>query len=314
MSEQVAMRFSYGDALKNLKDEFPQMIVLDADVSHSTQTWRFAQACPERFINVGIAEANMVGVAAGLAATGYLPVVNTFSFLLSERALDQIRACACVNALRIKFVGHYAGLSDSFDGLSHHAISDVAIMRAIPGMTLVAPSDANQVPDALRAVLGRNGPAYLRLCRAPTPVFHKAGDSFEIGRANILEDGADISLICSGVITACALQAAHTLRLKGIRARVVEMHTLKPLDETAVLDAARHTGLIITCEESNVFGGLFEAVSGVLAKNNPARVVPIAIEDKYTHSGPYDQLLKMHGLSAYQIAKLALELLSTTKA
>ena len=303
-----AIRFAYGEQLKKLGGIYKNLVVFDADVAHSTRSIDFGGAYPERYYNVGISEANMVCMAAGMASEGFLPVVNTFSFLLCEHCLDQIRSSVAYNRLNVKFAANYGGLSDSYDGASHHTITDLSVMRAIPGMSVVVLSDAVQTRAALKKILDYTGPVYFRLCRAPTPNFHSGDEGFEIGRAVKLKSGGDITIIASGIPVYHAQEAAKILENAGIKAGVLEMHTIKPLDEKAVISAARETGRIITCEESNILGGLGGAVAEVLAENCPVKMKRIGIRDVFTPSGDYDGLLGQNGISAKNIADEAMKL------
>lgn len=296
-----SIRTAYGAALAELGRSDDRIVVLDADVSNSTRSVEFAQVFPDRFLNLGIAEANMVCHAAGLAAVGYLPVVNTFSFLLYERALDQIRSSVAYNNLNVKFAANYAGLSDSHDGASHHSIADIPVMRSVPGMTLVNISDSVCMRKALAPIMNTEGPVYFRLCRAETPVVHSNGYGFEIGRANVIRQGWDCTVIATGAVLYRALEAAERLRKDGIDARVIEMHTLKPLDTCAVAKAAEETHAILTVEEGTVLGGLGSAVAEVVARNPGAAVEFAGIDDCFAESGPYEALLDIYGLSIGEI-------------
>ena len=292
-----AIRNAYGEALVNLGSSNTDIVVLDADVSSSTKSINFAKAFPDRFFNFGIAEANMVSAAAGMAAMGKIPFVNTFSFLICERSLDQLRACSAYNKLNVKFAANYGGMSDSFDGASHHSISDMAIIRSIPGMTLVVLSDSEQTRQAVKAVAEYEGPVYLRLCRAETPVFHTKEDDFVIGKAQALRNGKDVSIVATGIMVYRALEAAEMLMTEGIDASVLEVHTIKPLDEAAILQAARQTGAMVVCEEHNMIGGLGGAVAEALAHNFPIPVEFVGVADCYGESGEYLALLEKYGMS-----------------
>jgi len=307
--ELEAVRFAYGEQLKKLGALYDKLIVFDADAAHSTRSIDFGEAYPERYYNVGISEANMVNMAAGMASEGFLPVVNTFGFLLCEHCLDQIRASIAYNKLNVKLAANYGGLSDSYDGASHHTITDLTVMRALPNMAVVVLSDAVQTRAALQKILDYPGPVYFRLCRAPTPNFHKETDAFEIGKAAELRPGKDITIIAAGIPVYHALEAAKILQTKNISAGVIEMHTIKPLDEAAVINAARQTGKIITCEESNILGGLGGAVAEVLGERCPVKMKRLGIADKFTPSGGYGELLAQNGISAENIAAEALKLL-----
>lgn len=294
-------------------ERYPSLLVLDADVAHSTQSVAFQRAYPDRFYNVGISEATMVCVAAGMASEGFVPVVNTFSFLLCEHCLDQIRASVAYPGMPVKFAANYGGLSDSYDGASHHSIIDLSIMRAIPNIAVVVISDANQMRGALETILAYPGPVYFRLCRAETPVFHAENAPFAIGKVIRHAEGSDLTLIATGIPVYHAIEAARVLRAQGIRAEVLEAHTIKPLDEAAILNSARRTGAIITCEESNVLGGLGGAVAELVSERFPVPVARIGIQDRYTPSGGYDELLKLNGISVEAIVSRAIQMIAQKK-
>jgi len=298
-----AIRYAYGDELKRMGGILQNLIVFDADVAHSTRSISFGEAYPDRYYNVGISEANMVCMAAGMAAEGFLPVVNTFSFLLCEHCLDQIRSSVAAPRLNVKFAANYGGLSDAYDGASHHTIADLSIMRAMPNMAVVVLSDANQTRVALRPILEWDGPVFFRLCRAETPVFSSA--SFEFGKAIEHLKGKDITLIATGIPVFAALKAADMLKNEDIDAGVLEVHTIKPLDVDAVVRAARSSGVVMTCEESTILGGLGGAVAEALGEWCPTRLRRLGIADKFTPSGGYDELLELNGLSAACIAEEA---------
>lgn len=300
-----AIRHAYGCKLAELGEAYPKLVVLDADVANSTCSIEFGRKYPQRFFDMGIAEANMVSMAAGLAAAGFLPVINTFSFLLCERALDQIRSGVAYNHLNVKLAANYGGLSDSFDGASHHTLTDLAVIRSIPGMTLVVLSDAAQTRSALPVILDFDGPVYFRLCRAQTPVIHTEGEPFEIGKGVVLADGTDVTIVVTGILTAKALEARSILRKDHISARVVEIHTLKPIDETLLEESARKTGCVLTCEEANILGGLGGAVAETLARRYPVPMDFVGVRDCYTQSGEYEELLEYYGMGAEEIASRA---------
>jgi transketolase len=308
LSKVEAIRYAYGKALADAGKDDERIIVLDADVSNSTRSVEFARAFPGRFINLGIAEANMVCHAAGLAAVGFIPVVNTFSFLLCERALDQIRSSVAFNKLNVKFAANYGGLSDSYDGASHHSISDLAVIRAIPGMTLVNISDAACMRKAMLPIINHAGPVYFRLCRAETPIVNGDGYVFEIGRGNLARAGSDCTIVATGAILYRALEAAERLQKTGIDARVVEIHTLKPLDNGIIIRAAQETGALLTVEEGTVLGGLGSAVAEVIARTGGATLETIGINDCFAQSGPYEALLDRYGLAVEDIVRKAAEL------
>jgi transketolase len=299
-AKQVAMRESFGEALVELGKTNSKLVVLDADVSSSTKTGLFGAAYPERFFNVGVAEANMADVAAGLATAGYRPVISTFALFLALKSTDQIRNVICYNNLPVVIVGGYAGLSDSFDGASHQAITDLAVMRALPNMRVVVPSDGQELKDALVEALKADGPTYIRASRNPTPIIEDAG-SYVPAKGKTLRDGSDCTIVASGIPVAMALEAAETLAKEGISARVVNLHTLKPIDSELLSKCAAETGAVVTAEEHNIYGGVGSAVAEALSKSVPVPMEYVGVADCFTESGPYDTLLKKYGISVEAI-------------
>lgn len=298
--KQVAMRESFGEALVELGKSNNKIVVLDADVSSSTKTGLFGAAYPDRFFNVGVAEANMADVAAGLATAGYRPVISTFALFLALKSTDQIRNVICYNNLPVVIVGGYAGLSDSFDGASHQAITDLAVMRAFPNMKVVVPSDGEELKEALAEALTADGPTYIRASRNPTPIIEGAG-SYAPGKGKTLRDGKDCTIVAAGIPVALALEAAETLAKEGISARVVNLHTIKPIDSELLAKCARETGAVVTAEEHNILGGVGSAVAEALSKSVPVPMEYVGVADCYTESGPYDALLKKYGISVEAI-------------
>ncbi len=258
----------------------------------------FEAAFPERFFNVGIAEPALVDTAVGLANSGFVPIANTFAFLFSTRALEMVRTHLCYGRVNVKLAGAYAGLSDSFDGPTHHAITDLAILRSLPHMTVVVPADALAVARLLPQVAAWEGPVYFRLCRNEVPQIFGDGYSPEIGKGVTLSDGSDATVICCGVMVAMAVEAAGLLAAEGISVRVVEMHTIKPLDTALVERCARETGAIVTAEEHSVIGGLGGAVAEALGQTLPVPLERVGLADTFAESGPYADLLREYGLSA----------------
>jgi transketolase len=305
MSTLVAMRPAYGEALLELGRDRPDVVALTADVSNSDFSYLFAEAFPDRFINVGIAEQSLVDVAAGVAYTGYVPFANTFAFLFATRALEAVRTHCCYGGANVKLMGAYAGVSDSFDGPTHHAITDIAIMRALPGMTIVSPADAVAVRKLLPQIAAWPGPVYVRLNRNEVPALFDESYAPEIGRAVTLREGSDVTLIGTGLMLSRCLDAAEELAVTGISARVVEVHTIKPLDEVSVLAAARETGAIVTAEEHSIIGGLGGAVAEAVAAAWPVPVERVGIRDRFATSGPYAALLEYLGLSTAGVAEAA---------
>lgn len=311
--QSQAIREAYGQTLAELGEREDKLIVFDADVSNSTRSVLFAKQFPQRFINMGIAEANMVSFAAGLSTMGYICVVNTFSFLLCERALDQIRSGAAYNNLNVKFAANYGGLSDSYDGASHHSISDLAIMRSIPNICLINISDAVCIKKMLGQILYYKGPVYFRLCRAETPIIHSEDDKFEIGKANIIKAGKDLTIIVTGVMLHRVIEAAKLLEAEGINVNIIEIHTIKPIDKESILKAAASTGAVLTVEEGNIMGGLGSAVSEIAAKEKSAYVDCVGINDCFAESGDYNKLLDKYGLSVSEIYQRGKKLYSLKK-
>ena len=301
MAELRSMRKAYGEALVELGAANPDVVVLDADVSASTQTWMFRERYPDRFFNVGVAEANMVDVAVGLALAGKIPFANTFAFLLALRAAEQIRTCVAYAKTNVKLVASYAGLSDAFDGPTHHAICDLAVVRSLPNMTVVVAADAVEVKKAVPAVAEYDGPVYLRVSRAEVPVIFDERHEVRIGQGVTLREGGDVTLIGTGIMVGRCLEAAEALRREGIDARVIEIHTLKPIDEGLIVQAAQETGAIITAEEHSIIGGLGGAVTEVLGDQCPVPVLRVGIADTFAEAGPYESLLDRYGMGVTDI-------------
>ena len=309
MNQEVAMRDAFGKALLELADKTPHMVVLDADVSSSTQTIHFGKKYPERFFNVGVAEANMVDVAGGMATCGLHPVVSTFAIFLTLKATDQIRNVLCYNNLSVILVGGYAGLSDSFDGASHQSLTDLAVMRAMPNMKVLVPADAVEMKQALRIALKEEGPVYIRASRNPTPLLFENQSAMEIGKARKIRDGKDLSIAVCGVPTFMAMEAAEKLESKGIAVDLLNISTLKPLDEEAIIESVSKTGKILCIEEHSVIGGLGSAVAEVLAKSGYGQMDSIGIQDEFTETGPYLDLLEKYGISVSAITEKATQLI-----
>lgn len=305
---KTAMREAFGEHLVDLGARCPELVVLDADVSGSTKTALFGKAHPDRFFNVGVAEGNMADVAAGMATCGYHPVISAFSIFLALKSTDQIRNVICYNNLPVIIVGGYAGLSDSFDGASHQSLTDVAIMRAFPNMTVFSPADAKEVKDALEEAMKINGPVYLRLSRNETPELFNDAEPFKMGKARVLSEGEDLSIAVSGVPTSIAMDAVAVLEKEGIKSDLLEMGTIKPIDSEALVSSVKKTGKLITVEEHNIFGGLGSACAEAVTKEVPALIDMIGINDTFTESGPYDLLLEKYGISVEAIVSRAKEL------
>jgi transketolase len=308
--EKLSMRDTFAETVCALGAERPELVVLDADVSKSTYTRAFGQAYPARFINVGIAEQNMMSIAAGLASAGMTPLVASFSMLLSLRALDQVRQSICYPRQNVKLMAHYGGLSSGPEGPTHQAIEDLGVMRALPNMTVVVPADAAEVRSALRAVVAYDGPVFFRMCRNALPKVYDTPPVFTIGKGSVLRQGGDVTIVANGVMVANALDAAEELAGAGISARVLAMPTLKPFDAGLVAQAARETGAIVAAEEHNIYGGLASAVAEALALHAPAPMERVGIQDTFAESGDYFELLKKYGLDTPDIVRAAHKVLT----
>ena len=303
-----ATRESFGEALRDLANENPNIVVLDADLAASTKTATFQKAHPERFFDCGIAEANMVSIAAGLAACGKIPFAASFAMFAAGRAYEQVRNSVGYPHLNVKIVGSHAGISVGEDGATHQCCEDIALMRSIPGMVVLNPADHYEMKAAVKAAVEYDGPVYIRLGRLAVESCNNNDDyTFELGKGITLRDGRDVTIIATGLMVSEAVKAVKTLEAEGIDARLLDIHTIKPLDRDLVLKAARETGRIITVEEHSVVGGLGEAVSSLLCEECPVPVKKIGIYDVFGHSGPAKDLLKEFGLSAENIVKVTKE-------
>lgn len=299
--KKIATRDSLGNALKELGENVDNVIVMDADLAGATKTSIFKAAHPEHFFDCGIAEANMIGVAAGLSTMGLVPFISTFAMFVAGRGFEQVRNTVGYPHLNVKIAATHAGISVGEDGASHQCCEDIGLMRLIPGMTVMCPSDDVEARKMIRAAYEMVGPVYMRFARNPTAVIHTEEYDFRIGKGEILQDGTDVAIIATGTMVPEALEAGRTLEEQGISARVINMATIKPLDEQMVLDAARECGKIVTVEEHNVLGGLGEAVCGVVSEQCPVPVKRIGVQDTFGHSGPADELLAQFGLCAENI-------------
>ncbi len=297
----VSMRKAYGQALVELGRQREDVVVLSADVQSSDFSFMFEAAYPERFFNVGIAEPALVDVSVGLANAGKVPIANTFAFLFATRALEMIRTHLCYAGANVKLAGGYAGLSDSFDGPTHQTIADLAIFRSLPNMTVVVPADPLGVEKLLPQVAAWDGPVYFRLCRNEVPAIYSAEYSPRIGKAVELMPGDDATIIACGTMVARAIQAAQQLMQQNIHARVVEMHTIKPLDAEFIVRCAQETGAMITAEEHSVVGGLGSAVAECLAQSCPTPVERVGLQDTFAECGPYEDLMEKYGLNVEAI-------------
>lgn len=308
--KKIATRDSYGNALKELGDEYDNIVVLDADLAGATKTATFKKAHPDRFFDCGIQEANMVNVAAGLSTMGLVPFAATFAMFAAGRAYEMVRNTVGYPHLNVKIGATHGGLSVGEDGASHQCCEDFALMRSIPGMVVICPADGVEAEAATKAAYEYQGPVYLRMGRLAIPMFHEDGFAFKIGKGEILREGTDIAIIANGLMTYEAIKAGEALEAMGIHARIVNMSTIKPLDEELVLKCAKECGKIITCEEHSIIGGLGEAVCSYLAETYPVPVKRIGVNDRFGCSGTAAEVLKAYGLSAEHIVEVTKEFLS----
>jgi len=299
--KKIATRDSYGNALVELGKTHENVVVLDADLAGATKSGTFRKAFPDRHFNCGIAECNMVGVGAGLSTMGLVPFVSTFAMFAAGRAYEQVRNTIGYPHLNVKICATHGGISVGEDGASHQCCEDFALMRTIPGMTVMCPSDDVEARKMVHAAFEMEGPVYIRFGRAATPVYHDEAFTFEIGKGEVLQDGTDVAIIATGILVPEAIEAGKRLTAEGIKARIINMATIKPLDEELVIRAAKECGRIVTVEEHNILGGLGEAVAGVVAENVPVPVHRIGVRDEFGHSGPAAELLKQFGLTADEI-------------
>ncbi len=305
MAQLVPMRKAFGEALVALGEKNEKVVALSADVFNSDHSYMFAERFPDRFFNVGIAEQALVDVAVGFALNGYIPFANTFAAFFATRAVEMVRSHACYGGAKIKMMAAYAGLSDSFDGPTHNSITDLAIMRSLPNMTIVVPSDPNTLTEMLTQIAEWDGPVYCRLNRNDVPAPFDSSYKPQIGKAFTARDGGDVSIIACGLMVSRALEAAEELQKQGVSARVIDMHTIKPLDNEAVLDAARATGAIVTAEEHSVIGGLGGAVAELLSDQAPVPVKRTGVQDRFAETGPYDKVLDAYGCAVKDIVDAA---------
>ena len=294
--EKMATREGYGKALAKLGAEYPDIVVLDADLAKSTKSYEFCKHYPERFFNMGIAEQNLMGTAAGLAASGKIVFASTFAIFATGRAFEQIRNSIAYPNLNVKIAASHAGLTVGGDGATHQAIVDISIMRSLPNMTVIAPADGIEAEKAVMAAVQYEGPVYIRLGRSAVPVIYGEEHEFKIGKASQLRDGQDVTIFACGIMVKESLQAAEELAGEGISVRVINMATIKPLDEEAIIRAAKETGAIVTAEEHSIIGGLGSAVAEVLVENAPVPLVRVGVKDTFGESGEPDELLEKYGL------------------
>lgn len=300
----LATREAYGNTLVELKNN-KDVVVLDADLAHATKTLKFSQECPEHFFNMGIAEADMIGTAAGLAVCGKIPFASTFSVFATGRAFDQIRNSVCYPKSNVKIVGTHAGITVGEDGGTHQAVEDIAIMRALPNMSIVVPADDVEARAVVLDAVTRKGPQYLRMARLATPTFHSEDYKFQFGKGEIVKEGTDVTIIAAGFMVVKAINAAKHLENEGISAQVINMATIKPIDEELIIACAKKTGKIVTVEEANILGGLGGAVAEVVTSHYPVPVKRVGVKDVFGKSGNPEKLLEEYGLTEAEIVKAA---------
>jgi len=304
------MRDAYGEILVELGEKYKNLVVLDADLSKANRTSFFAKKFPDRFFNVGIAEQNMIGIAAGLATTGLTPIAHSIAVFATGRVFGQIRQSVAYSQMNVKIVGGFAGFTAAEDGASHQSVVDIAIMRALPHMTVLVPADANELRKAAVAMVDYEGPVYMRICNVPTPVVYSSNYQFEIGKAVVLREGTNLSFIATGNMVAAALEAAKILSEKNISTRVINIHTIKPIDKEAILKAASETKAIVVAEEHSIIGGLGGAVTEILSENSViAKIVRVGIKDVFGESGTFDDLMAYHMLTASNLANVGQKIL-----
>ena len=304
MSKKIATREAYGKALAELAKENENVVVLDADLSKSTKTADFKAVCPERFFNMGIAEGNMMGVAAGLSTCGKIPFVSTFAMFAAGRAFEQIRNSICYPKLNVKVCATHAGLTVGEDGASHQTVEDLSLMRSIPNMVVISPADAVETIAAIKAIAKYEGPCYVRLGRAAVNVINDENTyEFKLGKGVVVEEGTDATIVATGIMVDAAIEAKRLLADQGVNVRVINIHTIKPLDDELIVKAAKETGVIVTAEEHSIIGGLGSAVAEVTAKKAPAKIAMVGQKDTYGESGKPDQLKEKYGMTAAAIVE-----------
>jgi transketolase len=308
MAKTASLREAYGKALVELGKENPDIVVLDADLSHSTMTHYFASQFPERFFNCGIAEQNLMGISAGLAASGKIPIASTFAVFAPGRCFDQMRVSIAQQHLNVKIVATHGGITVGEDGMSHQAIEDLSLACSLPGMTVIVPADAIETAQALRAAVAYNGPVYIRLCRPEAPIINDENYHFSMGKASLMRQGTQATIIATGLMVAPALEASDRLRLDGISCRVLNMSTLQPIDAQAIVHAAAETGGIVTVEEHLEHGGLGSIVAQVASRTRPVPIEFVALKG-YAESGKPAELLEKYGLNAKNIERAVRSLL-----
>ena len=303
MAEKIATRQAYGETLVELGAECPELVVMDADLSGSTKTGMFAKAYPDRFFNMGIAEQGLYATAAGIALSGKTVCASTFAMFATGRAYEIIRNSIGYTKANVKICATHAGITVGEDGASHQTFEDISLMRNIPGMTVLSPSDAVSARKLIRAAVNFDGPCYIRLGRAAVPIFYDDDVELEIGKANKLRDGNDVTIVATGIMVSEAMEAAERLAKDDIDARVIDIHTVKPIDKEIIIEAAKETGAIVTCEEHSVIGGLGSAVAEVVVKNAPVKMSFVGQQDTYGESGKPDELKAKYGMNADAIVK-----------
>jgi len=305
MSELVATRVAYGDALPEMGERFPNLVVLDADITKAMQTGAFQRRFPERSFDFGIAEQDMMAAAAGMATMGKIPVVNTYAVFAALRACEQLRTFVAYPNLNVKIVVSHGGLAVGWDGVTHQGLEDMSVVRCIPNVTIVHPADAVSTRKLLPQVIEHNGPVYFRLGRNPTPIIYSDGNEIVMGKADVIAEGADVAIIACGLMVSKSMKALDMLRGEGIQARLVDMHAIKPLDRDAVIESALLTGAVVTVEDNNIMGGLGSAIAETLGEHCPVPMERVGIPDKFGESGAPDALFEKYGMSARHIAEAA---------
>ena len=306
MSNKRSIREAFGEALRDLGKMNDKVVVLEADVGSSTKSEYFGKAYPERYFNVGISELNMVNMAAGLALEGFIPYANTFAVFFASRALDPVQSLIAYDKLNVRLCGAYSGLSDSYDGASHQSITDISVMRSIPGMTVISVADSIMTKKAVEALAEYVGPAYIRLSRTEVEDIYEENQPFEIGKGNVLREGTDVTIISTGTVLHNVLEAAELMAAENIQVEVIDIHTIQPLDKELIIKSAEKTGAVLTVEEHSIYGGLGSAVAEVLAEKKLAKVSSLGLKE-FAESGDLKQLLEKYGYSAKDIAKKARE-------
>lgn len=314
MSDLVATREAYGDALPRMGEVFPELVVLDADISKAMHTGAFRKRFPERCVNFGIAEQDMMAAAAGMAAMGKIPIVNTYAVFAAMRACEQLRTFIAYPGLNVKIVVSHGGLGVGWDGVTHQGLEDMSIVRSIPGMTIVHPADAVSTGKLLPQIVAHDGPVYFRLGRNPTPLIYPEDREITMGRAEVLAEGRDVAIVACGLMVAESLKAVELLRAQGVGVRLLDMHAVKPLDESAVVECAHSCGAVVTAEDNNILGGLGSAVAETLGERCPTPLARIGVPDRFGESGEPNALFRKYGMSAEHIAEAAVRVIKMKRA